>query len=239
MDNTVPLQKVADKNFRLVTWTINNYDKYLGDFQKATLPIAPKIILKRESSSNLITSPSNLKPNNSNLPADKPWLRNALIRYVNVKNNQVVATEQITSPYNDAYDISHASTKGYQTLKNNPKSYIFNQSFEQTIDIKVSPEVHPITLFFNAKDGKNVSTTNIKGVTGEVLTIKLPAGYQINGSKTMTLSIDSEISWNKEIKMTKIPFWKDWGRFSNFYILMIGFLIFGLYDYWLNQKMKK
>lgn len=239
LDNTVPLQKVADKNFRLVTWTINNYDKYLGDFQKATLPIAPKIILKRESSSNLITSPSNLKPNNSNLPADKPWLRNVLIRYVNVKNNQVVATEQITSPYNDAYDISHASTKGYQTLKNNPKSYIFNQSFEQTIDIKVSPEVHLITLFFNAKDGKNVSTTNTKGVTGEVLTIKLPAGYQINGSKTMTLSIDSEISWNKEIKMTKIPFWKDWGRFSNFYILMIGFLIFGLYDYWLNQKMKK
>lgn len=239
LDNTVPLQKVADKNFRLVTWTINNYDKYLGDFQKATLPIAPKIILKRESSSNLITSPSNLKPNNSNLPANKPWLRNALIRYVNVKNNQVVATEQITSPYNDAYDISHASTKGYQTLKNNPKSYIFNQSFEQTIDIKVSPEVHLITLFFNAKDGKNVSTTNTKGVTGEVLTIKLPAGYQINGSKTMTLSIDSEISWNKEIKMTKIPFWKDWGRFSNFYILMIGFLIFGLYDYWLNQKMKK
>ncbi|MGV7574858.1 hypothetical protein PJL70_29710, partial [Mycobacterium kansasii] len=89
------------------------------------------------------------------------------------------------------------------------------------------PEVHPITLFFNAKDGKNVSTTNTKGVTGEVFTIKLPAGYQINGSKTMTLSIDSEISWNKEIKMTKIPFWKDWGRFSNFYILMIGFLIFG------------
>ena len=152
MDNTVPLQKVSDKNSELVDWTMATYDKYLGDFQKRVVPIAPKTVLKTESSPNLTTERTDQKPNNSNLPADKPWLRNALIRYVNVKTNQIVATEQITSPYNENYDLSNASTKGYQTLKNNPKSYVFNQSFEQTIDIKVSPEMRIVTLFFNDKN---------------------------------------------------------------------------------------
>lgn len=239
LDNTVPLQKVSDKNSELVDWTMATYDKYLGDFQKRVVPIAPKTVLKTESSPNLTTERTDQKPNNSNLPADKPWLRNALIRYVNVKTNQIVATEQITSPYNENYDLSNASTKGYQTLKNNPKSYVFNQSFEQTIDIKVSPEMRIVTLFFNDKNGENVSTTDVKGLTGEVLTINLPKGYQIKGSKTMTLPIHSNTSWNKEIKMTKIPFWKDFGRFTSYYALLIGFLLFGVYDIWLNQKMKK
>lgn len=239
LDNTVPLQKVSDKNSELVDWTMATYDKYLGDFQKRVVPIAPKTVLKTESSPNLTTERTDQKLNNSNLPADKPWLRNALIRYVNVKTNQIVATEQITSPYNENYDLSNASTKGYQTLKNNPKSYVFNQSFEQTIDIKVSPEMRIVTLFFNDKNGENVSTTDVKGLTGEVLTINLPKGYQIKGSKTMTLPIDSNTSWNKEIKMTKIPFWKDFGRFTSYYALLIGFLLFGVYDIWLNQKMKK
>ncbi len=145
----------------------------------------------------------------------------------------------ITSPYNENYDLSNASTKGYQTLKNNPKSYVFNQSFEQTIDIKVSPERHIVTLFFNDKNGDNISTTDVKGLTGEVLTINLPKGYQINGSKTMTLPIDANTTWDKEIKMTKIPFWKDLGSFTSLYALLIGFLLFGAYDIWLNQKMKK
>lgn len=96
-----------------------------------------------------------------------------------------------------------------------------------------------VTLFFNDKNGENVSTTDVKGLTGEVLTINLPKGYQIKGSKTMTLPIDSNTSWNKEIKMTKIPFWKDFGRFTSYYALLIGFLLFGVYDIWLNQKIKK
>ncbi len=239
LDNTVPLQKVSDKNSELVTWTMATYDKYLGNFQKRIVTIAPKTVLKTESAPRLTTIKTDQKPNNSNLPAYKPWLRNALIRYVNVTTNQIVATEQITSPYNETYDLSNASTKGYQSLKDNPKSYVFNQSFDQTIDIKVSPESRIVTLFFNDKNGDNVSTTDVKGLTGEVLTINLPKGYQIKGSKTTTLSIDANTSWNKEIKMTKIPFWKDLGSFTSLYALLIGFLLFGVYDIWLNQKMKQ
>ena len=239
LDNTVPLQKVSDKNSELVTWTMATYDKYLGNFQKRIVTIAPKTVLKTESAPRLTTIKTDQKPNNSNLPAYKPWLRNALIRYVNVTTNQIVATEQITSPYNETYDLSNASTKGYQSLKDNPKSYVFNQSFDQTIDIKVSPESRIVTLFFNDKNGDNVSTTDVKGLTGEVLTVNLPKGYQIKGSKTTTLSIDANTSWNKEIKMTKIPFWKDLGSFTSLYALLIGFLLFGVYDIWLNQKMKQ
>ena len=239
LDNTVPLQKVSDKNSELVTWTMATYDKYLGNFQKRIVTIAPKTVLKTESAPRLTTIKTDQKPNNSNLPAYKPWLRKALIRYVNVTTNQIVATEQITSPYNETYDLSNASTKGYQSLKDNPKSYVFNQSFDQTIDIKVSPESRIVTLFFNDKNGDNVSTTDVKGLTGEVLTINLPKGYQIKGSKTTTLSIDANTSWNKEIKMTKIPFWKDLGSFTSLYALLIGFLLFGVYDIWLNQKMKQ
>jgi hypothetical protein len=242
LDNSASLHKVPEKNFALVNWVINTYDKYLGKFQRKIIPVVPKVVLKTENFVDL-TAKNKLYgqdfiPNNDNLPANKPWLRNALIRYVNVKTNQVVATEQITSPYNDSYDISHASTEGYRTLANNPRTYIFDRSFAQTINIKVTPEQHQMTLFFNNENGESVTTANIAGLTGEVLTIQLPPGYQHNHSKTMILPIRANSSWHKTITMTKIPFWHDWGRFLTLYIILLGLLLFVVYDVWLDREAK-
>lgn len=240
LDDTVPMAKVNLENAQPIDNILNAYNKYFGYFQRKILPFNTDKVLKREqtakTSAAKTTITKNPKPNNKNLPADKPWLRNALIRYIDVNKDEIVATEQITSPYNEAYDISHAATAGYEILSNNPKSYIFNKRFDQTIDIHVKPTLHTITLFFNDKHQKNISITNIEGQTGETLTVQLPRGYSSNGSKTTRITIDAETPWNKTVEVTKIPFWKNLGSFSTFYSVVAGLLIFVVYDIFLKQR---
>jgi hypothetical protein len=240
LDDTVPMAKVNLENAQPIDSILNIYDKYLGNFQRKILPLNTGKVIKREQTSKTSGAKAPFtkapKPNNKNLPTDKPWLRNALIRYIDVNKDEIVATEQITSPYNEVYDISHASTAGYETLISNPKSYVFNKRYDQTIDVHVKPSLHTITLFFNDKNQNNLLITNVEGQTGETLTVQLPQGYSSNGSKTAHVAIDVETPWNKTVEVTKIPIWKNLGSFLSFYSLAAGLLIFVVYDVFLKQR---
>lgn len=242
LDNQVPLQKVPNQDFVLVRGIISLYKRYLGRLQTSLFPIGPQTVLKAETDPSLISKNKkmgkNPKPNNDNLSSTKPWLRNALIRYIDVQSKQIVGTERITSPYNESYDISHASVQGYRTLASNPKVYRFNQSTEQTIDIKVKADLHNITIFFNDSKGKTVSTANIEALTNQIVTIQLPRGYQKNGSKITTLFIQADSSWDRTLILTKIPFWKDWSRLTLLSIIGSGLVLLLVYDFFLERSMK-
>ncbi len=242
LDNQVPLQKVPNQDFVLVKGIISLYKRYLERLEASLFPIGPQTVLKTETDPSLISKNKKMgkdpKPNNDNLSSTKPWLRNALIRYIDVQSKQIVGTERITSPYNESYDISHASVQGYRTLASNPKVYRFNQSTEQTIDIKVKADLHNITIFFNDRKGKTVSTANIEALTNQIVTIQLPRGYQKNGSKITTLSIQADSSWDWTLILTKIPLWKDWSRLTLLSIIGSGLVLLLVYDFFLERSMK-
>ncbi|MGX6472516.1 hypothetical protein [Pediococcus pentosaceus] len=68
--------------------------KMLKNFKFPQITEKPKYV---RSIDNQATPKSvDTKLDNSNLPANKPWLRNALIRYINVDTNRVVGTDYLT-----------------------------------------------------------------------------------------------------------------------------------------------
>jgi len=102
----------------------------------------------------------------------------------------------------------------------------------------VKADLHNITIFFNDNKGKTVSTANIEALTNQIVTIQLPRGYQKNGSKITTLSIQADSSWDRTLILTKIPFWKDWSRLTLLSIIGSGLVLLLVYDFFLERSMK-
>lgn len=234
LDNSIPLRTVPQKNIPLVKIIMNIYQHYLGDLQNKILPnnkigSSDELPMKSkpvdEKSYNKY-----IKPNNDNLPANKPWLRNALIRYINIDSNQIVGVEQITSPYNESYNISNASIEGYKTLSNNTKNYIFNQNYDQTIDIRVVPQKRTVVIYFKTKGKLDISNLTIHGVTGETKVITAPIGYTIDGKDNMSVRISTKTKWYKNVTVNRIPFWNDLGRFKLFYFALVVIFVFLIFD---------
>ncbi|EJF33342.1 hypothetical protein JC2156_07040 [Weissella koreensis KCTC 3621] len=234
LDNSVPLRKVPQKNNPFVEEIMNLYQQFFGQLQKKIIPNEEVGQSKKIRNESLPiderTYHNDIKPNNDNLSPKQPWLRNALIRYINIDSNKVVGVEKITSPYNEKYNISNASTAGYKTLAGNPKSYVFNQDYDQTIDIRVAPQPKTIILYFKTEGKTDISNITIKGVTGESKEVLAPKGYTIDGKDRMTIHISTNSKWYKNVTVKRIPFWNDLGRFKLFYVALVAMTIFFVFD---------
>lgn len=209
LDNDVAVQNSGQKDFNLIT-SVNTF------YQKHFRPMKSNSKLNQTDASGISVKDGRVKDivtnriDNGNLPADKPWLRNALIRYVNVENGQVVGTEKITSPINEEYDISNASFAGYQTLKKNPKKYIFSESKNQLIDIKVKPKSKRVTIYFNqsTKGEKKITlveTRDVDAKVGQVVTVGAPVGFKfLRNDTTQTFTIRDQ-SNEQSFNVIKLP----------------------------------
>jgi hypothetical protein len=253
LDNSVPVRKSPQKDFKLITTVEKFYDKYIKNerlthnLNLSKITAQNKIV--RSIENNGTHKRVSGKVDNSNLPANKPWLRNALIRYVDVSNNQIVGTERITSPYGQRYNIANASVAGYDTLKDNPKSYIFNKKDNQTIDIKVKPQNKQITVFFNRidRDGKKqkstlVTTEHFTATTGQTVTLQAPKGLTFkNGQTIRKLNIENDTG-DKNYEVIKAPFKQRLKDYRGYYLLGILMVILIALDVlvaWVDRGLKK
>lgn len=242
LDNNVAIQTSPQQNIRVIDSIQNWYDDKFGKtqlFKKIKLPgitYQPKYVLSVKNDSN--KGPAiNQKLNNRNLSTKRPWLRNALIRYVDVTTNRVVGTERISSPNFNHYDISHAAISGYQTLANNPKSYYFTDSYNQRITIKVKPPLMRINVYYNLiKHDKKISkptrlaTVVITARSGQIATLKAPNRYSFtNGKQTMRLKVN-DASSEREIQLVKLPLRKRLNAYSEYYWLIGATLLWIVMD---------
>lgn len=225
LDNSVPVQKSGQQNLYPIDQILAFDEKKIGkndflkQFKLPQLTEQQTHVVGVKNDPNMQSLPA--KIDNSNLPADKPWLRNALITYVDVTTNKVVGTEQITSPNFNAYNISNASIPGYDTLPDNPKSYMFTDSYNQIIKLRVEPLTRNINLYFQhvEYDGAKkqivpVTTANVTAKIGQLVTLAAPTGYTFaSGKDRMTLKVTGStaevqiylktLPWNKRIMSYK------------------------------------
>ncbi|AVL02704.1 DUF3329 domain-containing protein [Pediococcus pentosaceus] len=253
LDNSVPVRQTPQKDFPLITQVEKFYDKHieptkmLKNFKFPQITEKPKYV--RSINNQVAPKSVNTKLDNSNLPANKPWLRNALIRYINVDTNRVVGTEQITSPYGQSYNISNASIVGYDTLKDNPKSYIFTKKYNQTINLKVKPHTKYVTLYFNQVDydGKHkkstlYATTYFLATTGQTATIQMPAGFIFKDGSTVRKLDIKENTGEVLYEVKKAPFKQQIKIYRGYYLLGIMMIVFVVLDVllaWIGRVFEK
>jgi hypothetical protein len=238
LDNSVPVRQTPQKDFPLITNVEKFYEEHIAHEKKLQNFRFPQITDKpkyvRSIKDSAVPKSVNAKLDNSNLPANKPWLRNALIRYINVSTNKVVGTERISSPYNQKYNISNASIVGYDTLDSNPKSYTFTKKYDQIIDLKVKPRTKYVTLYFNQvdHDGKHkkstlYATTYFLAKTGQTATIQAPTGFRFKNGKTVRKLDIKDNTGEVLYEVTKIPFKEHLKDYRGYFIL--GILMFILF----------
>ncbi|GBG95931.1 DUF6056 family protein [Lactococcus termiticola] len=180
----------------LVSWSIQQYDHYL----KAWIPIN-FAFFKPNQAIKVSIKNQHPKISNSNIPASKPWLRNALIRYIDIDTGLLVGTERITSPLNDDYNISNAGIPGYQTLDSNPKNYHFTDKNDQEINLYVQPEKQKLTVYLNASKEDTVASFEVTAKTGQLISIKAPKNYSFNGKTETELVMPAKIDGVKIINI--------------------------------------
>lgn len=234
LDNSIPVQISPQQDLPPIHTIQSWFQKHFSNVkiaEKLKLPNVTTTANYVVSIKNTVGQPAiNTQLDNHNLPADKPWLRNALILYLDVTTNQIVGTEQITSPYYEKYDISHASLAGFETLAENPKSYYFTTAYDQKITIKVKRPIMHINVYFNRiaydgdhKKGIRIATVKLNGRSGQIATLKSPNGYTFaNDQKTKQLKISQQNS-EKEIVLKKLPL-KERLKAYRGYILLVEIL---------------
>ena len=242
LDNSVSIQSSPQKDLAPVHWILQNYRAYFGNFQTKHFPVAQPLVKKTSPTATSSDFGHNPLPDNHNLPKNKPWLRNALIRYIDIDTGKIVGTERITSPYNDPYDISHAAISGYQTLPNQPKSYLFTRSWTQTIDLKVKARTITLALYFQ-NGSEIVRAQNLTAKTGQTVTVNVPTGYLAAGKKTVAIPFLPTTSGMKIIQVRPQSFLKTLKNQTTLWLLCLALLIFLLLDFLLaflkNKSNKK
>lgn len=204
LDNQVAVRPSKQRDVLLVNEAIAFYQKYVRRWQDKYLPFEEQPVVK-VGSIDLVAKKQTISQDN--LPADRPWLRNTKIRFVNVVDQQVVGVKRITAPYNTSYDLSGITLMGYQNLRDNPKNYEFTAAQQQTLDIKVRPLKRNMVFYFNQqKHGQKttVEATTIKVKTGERYRVNAPTNYVFsNGKKSKTVDVRPATSSIQDLRVKR------------------------------------
>ncbi|MGI1807787.1 hypothetical protein ACRPKW_03095 [Pediococcus pentosaceus] len=126
---------------------------------------------------------------------------------------------------------------GYDTLKNNPKSYIFTKKYNQTINLKVKPHTKYVTLYFNQVDydGKHkkltlYATMYFLAMTGQTATIQTPAGFTFKDGSTVRKLDIKENTGEVLYEVKKAPFKQQIKIYRGYYLLGIIMVVFVVLD---------
>lgn len=126
---------------------------------------------------------------------------------------------------------------GYDTLKNNPKSYIFTKKYNQTINLKVKPHTKYVTLYFNQVDydGKHkkltlYATMYFLAMTGQTATIQTPAGFIFKDGSTVRKLDIKENTGEVLYEVKKAPFKQQIKIYCGYYLLGIMMVLLIVVD---------
>ncbi|WP_010622515.1 DUF6056 family protein [Paucilactobacillus suebicus] len=123
-------------------------------------------------------------------------MKTATIDYVD-QNGNTVGTESISGKVGTSFDISHASTDGYQTLAGNSQSYTFTTAANQKVTVNVKKQAASATttiVYKVKKTGKIVAREAINGQVGQKYDIShaSTAGYTTNKGNASTYTFTDQ-----------------------------------------------
>lgn len=151
---------------------------------------------------------------------------------------QLVKTEPITGKVGVPYDLSHVAATGYTNTAKNSQSYTFTDQPNQQVTIWVRPSLQGVTIdYMHGK--KRVSQKFVQVKTGAQLKLAAPLGYRLPAKQTTSLTMPAKGLGTLKVPVTQLAFWPRLVANPQHLWLLIGAVIFLIWDQLLAYYQKK